>query len=124
MESLDKGVLPAWGFAEVVSLNTAYFMLTPFPWQMTSRERLAAYPQMMVWYILLALSLFGFARLALSKPGTALLLGVLVSAGVILQALAEGNIGAAFRHRDVFTAFFIIFASGVLAGIFHGGSRR
>jgi 4-amino-4-deoxy-L-arabinose transferase-like glycosyltransferase len=123
MGSLCKGKVPPLEFFEVICLNTAYFMLTPFPWQMTSRERLAAYPQILAWYLILFLSVFGFAMLSFKKPRVASLVGTLLAVGIVFSALAEGNIGAAFRHRDVFTPFFIILAAAVLEDLFYGDAE-
>jgi hypothetical protein len=40
--------------------------------------------------------------------------------GITASALAEGNIGSAFRHRDIFTPFFVILASTIISDMIFG----
>lgn len=112
MEGLNEGRVDAFQLACVVSRGVSYFMLTPFPWRIVSRSQLIALPQIIMWYCLLFLSFFGFVQLFASRPGVAFLIGFYLGAGIILSSLAEGNIGSAFRHRDMFTPFIIVLASG------------
>jgi hypothetical protein len=113
MNALNKGVVDVSQLMAVVYINAAYFLLAPFPWQMTSFNRLQVLPQMLVWYAILVLSVFGFFRLMTGKPREAILMGTFLVIGIAINSLAEGNVGAAFRHRDAFTPMFIIIASGM-----------
>lgn len=114
MDNLSSGVVLIPTFLNVIFKNVVYFMLTPFPWQITSPERLLSFPQMMLWYVILLLSFFGFVKLLVQKPAMGLLMIVLLIVGITASALAEGNIGSAFRHRDIFTPLFVIFASAII----------
>ena len=69
----------------------------PFPWS-TGTARLAfAKVETLFWYPLLALALIGAA---VSRARRQLSFFIVAAAGtVIIYALAEGNIGTAFRHR-------------------------
>lgn len=74
-------------------------LLEPLPWTENSSGRLLyAKLEMMVWYPLLALALFGaWAR---RRQVDVIAFPLVASAGLIfVYALAEGNIGTAFRHR-------------------------
>jgi len=124
MDDLNMGRLSALNVSDVVFRNTVYFMLTPFPWQMTTKERILAFPQMLLWYSLLVLSIFGFARLSMKKPEFAFLLGVLLVIGITANAMAEGNIGSAFRHRDIFTPFFVMLASTTIHDFLNDRKNR
>lgn len=118
LESLNEEKVPLGSLLKIAFMNTSYFMLTPFPWQFTSRERAVAIPQMILWHIALFLAIFGFYRLACDKARAAVLIAAILIIGVLVHAMAEGNIGAAFRHRDLFAPVFIVLASPVLAWIF------
>lgn len=125
LRSMNLGLIDIPELLKVTCANVSYFMLTPFPAQMmASRERLMVLPQMLLWYLILALSIFGFIKLLLRRGEAALLIGVMLSMGIVISAMVEGNIGSAFRHRDVFSPFFIILASGVLSelSLRRGGS--
>jgi len=63
IDMINKARFSLLTFTSFAFRSVAYFMLTPFPWSMTSRGQLAAFPQMLLWYQLLLLSVFGFARL-------------------------------------------------------------
>lgn len=116
IRSLNLGRIDILELMKITCVNVFYFLLTPFPSQMlASRERLIALPQMLLWYLLLALSVFGYVKLACSRPRAAFLIGTILAIGVIINSMVEGNIGSALRHRDVFTPFFIILASSVLS---------
>lgn len=88
----------------------AYFMLSPFPWRIGSLFQAYALPQIVVWYSLLVFSLFGFVRFFNKKPGLSLAMLMFIFIGLSLWAFTEGNIGAAFRHRDHFAALIFMYA--------------
>jgi len=115
VDNLSREIVSLPVFADIIFKNVVYFMLTPFPWQITSPERLLSFPQMMLWYVLLILSFFGIARLFTRRGPTAFFISILLGVGVIVSALAEGNIGSALRHRDIFTPFFVILASTIIS---------
>lgn len=117
MENLSCGIVSLSSLLDIAYKNVVYFMLAPFPWQLTSPERLLAFPQMILWYLMLLLSFFGFMKLIIRKSGMAFLIGILLIVGITVSALAEGNIGSAFRHRDMFTPFVAIFASAIISDL-------
>jgi hypothetical protein len=117
LRNLNAGVVSILDLCDVVFRNVAYFLLTPFPWQMTSKERMLALPQMIVWYPILLLSFAGLIRLAMDKCRIAVVLGSSLAIGICFCAMIDGNIGSAFRHRDFFTPLFIILAAGALQGV-------
>ncbi|MFH1996803.1 MAG: glycosyltransferase family 39 protein [Candidatus Omnitrophota bacterium] len=114
LDCANNGIIAVSEFIFVIFKNVAYFMLAPFPWQISSKGQLMAFPQMFIWYCALILSVFGAYKLFLNKPKAAFLLSALLLFGIVIRSLADGNIGAAFRHRDLFTPFFLIFASAAI----------
>ena len=58
-QSSAQQYLPASAFVKAMPRGLLYFMLVPFPWNVTNNLRLYAYPQMILWYIVLPLSLIG-----------------------------------------------------------------
>jgi 4-amino-4-deoxy-L-arabinose transferase-like glycosyltransferase len=124
MVKLSRGVIDISRLVSVIFINTAYFMLAPFPWQVTSRVRMMAFPQTVLWYAVFVLAIYGFFRLIVEKPRVAVLLGILLTVGISVNAMAEGNIGSAFRHRDFYAPIFIVLASAMLDSLMiRGGSR-
>ena len=120
MTDMNKGIINLPQLFIIMFMNIIYFLLTPFPWQMTSFDRLLALPQMFLWYAVLGLAVFGFFRLVLRSPGVAFLTAAVLILGISVNSMAEGNIGAAFRHRDVFTPLLVIMASGIMSELLRG----
>jgi hypothetical protein len=89
----------------------SYFFLTPFPWNITSMNQALACPQIVFWYIILALSIPGIIHgLKVSREITVFII-IYIFAGLSLWSISEGNIGAAFRHRDYFSLLIFIFSA-------------
>ncbi|MCM8761328.1 MAG: glycosyltransferase family 39 protein [Candidatus Omnitrophica bacterium] len=114
MVKLSRGVIDVPQLIMIMAVDIIYFMLSPFPWQMISRSRIFAFPQMLLWYMVLLLSILGYFRLLLKKPDVAVLVGMLLVIGIGVNSMAEGNIGSAFRHRDLYSPLFIVLASAIL----------
>ena len=114
MERLSAGRVSLSGILDVLFRGVAYFMLSPFPWAASSINQIMVIPQIFLWYAVLIFAVFGFARLISAKPETALLIGSVLAVGIVIISFVEGNIGAAFRHRDIFTPLFIIFAASTV----------
>jgi hypothetical protein len=114
MESLNNGAVGIIEILTVLSRSIAYFIFAPFPWAISSIGQLMAFPQVFLWYAILVLSIFGFAKLIISNPYSAVLTGAIITLGIVVISLLEGNVGAAFRHRDIFAPLFIVFASSVI----------
>ncbi len=89
-----------------------YAVFSPFPWRVDSKLQLMAYPQVMVWYLMIPFILYGFyAGFKINRFETTFIF--LYSFFIFsLFALLEGNMGALFRHRDMVTPFLIIYFAG------------
>ena len=81
------------------------FLVTPWPWQMSSRGELALLPEQLVWYLLLiglpAGLVAGWRRDAMT---TSLLIGYALPTAVAL-ALTNGNVGTLMRLRGLVTPY-------------------
>ena len=83
------------------------FVLTPLPWQMRSRSELAALPEQLLWYTLLAGLPLGFVAGWRRDPLlTALLTGYVVPTAAVI-ALTSGNVGTLMRLRGLLTPYLL-----------------
>ena len=89
-----------------------YAVLSPFPWRIESKSQLAAYPQMILWYLMLPFTIYGFYAGFKKNPRAATALFLFSFSVFSVMALLEGNIGSVFRHRDMVTPFLLIFFGG------------
>ena len=96
-------------------IGTAYLLLAPFPWQMTSLRPLLAAPETVLWWFLFPATLRGlvFAVRRRFSETSALIIFTLTSTAA--YSLIHGNIGSAFRQRAQILVFLFIFCA---AGIY------
>jgi hypothetical protein len=95
-----------------------HFFLEPFPWKMSSPLSVSAFPQMVIWYIMLLFSIAGaFVQLRRNRKMGQALLAFFLLVGTIF-AMTGGNIGTDFRIRDTLTPLIILFAAIGLKALF------
>jgi len=93
-------------------VKSVFFFLTmPLPWMIVSLKQVIVYPQLLLWYVLLLFSLIGVTRAFIEGNRLSYIPLMFILALMIPMALVSSNMGTAFRHRDIFTPFIIIFAS-------------
>jgi hypothetical protein len=91
-----------------------YVLFSPFPWRINSKLQLMAYPQVILWYCMLPFILYGFYRGYRRDRLNTFVIFIYCFSLFSILALAEGNIGGLFRHRDMVLPFaFIFFAVGI-----------
>ncbi|MBI3087430.1 MAG: glycosyltransferase family 39 protein [Candidatus Omnitrophica bacterium] len=98
-------------FLWVALAGTAYFLVVPLPGRITTPASLLVLPQMLCWYTLLAAAAVGLWSLLRTRWRAACLplLPLIVLTGVL--GATSGNIGTAFRHRDLVTPLYFLFAA-------------
>lgn len=104
--------------------GVSYFLLSPFPWRISSAAQLVAYPQIILWYFLLFFSIFGLASNPKYSIDKTVFIIFFILIGVSLWSLAEANIGAAFRHRDYFSPFVFIYSSAGIMRLFYKDNTK
>lgn len=86
----------------------------PFPWELTA-SRLIVLPEMLAWYLAVALAFSGLVILWRRRSWNALYvvaLGLLIGA---VLSLAEGNLGTLVRHRGMLVPYALIIAGCAVA---------
>ena len=88
----------------------AYAIFAPFPWEIRRTADLATIPEMVAWYLLLALAAWSFWRFR--RHWWALTPWALFIGGLLLVfTLAEGNVGTLYRHRSMLVPAVAVLAS-------------
>ncbi len=100
-----------------------YFLLQPVPWKPSTSLQVLSIPEMVVWYPLLGLALWGALVLWRTAGAETMVLLVPLLVLTSLMALSTGNVGIAFRHRAIVLPLYLIFSA---VGIGHrlGWLRR
>ncbi len=100
----------------------AFFLLSPFPWQINNARQALAVPEVFLWLGLLVLAgrqLVKDTAAQATKVATLFLPALAIS---LTYALMEGNAGTANRHRGQMAAVVMVLASQPLAAFWR--SRR
>lgn len=106
----DQGVIDL-SILSAVGRAITWYLLEPFPTRGEATLALLAYPQMLVWYLILPLALYGFWIGLKRAPLGSGVLGFSSLTWIVMAALAGGNIGTAFRSRDLVSPVLVLFAS-------------
>ena len=110
-------------FAESVDISTpvkallflprglAFFLLAPYPWQISSFRQAVTLPEMLFFYTLLPAILVGFRYLITQNTSQSLLVCLVAACLTLGYALGEANAGGAYRHRAQVLVLLLIVAS-------------
>lgn len=116
--NLDIKTIP---FASLVSMmpaavlkGAAYFIFSPFPWQVHNVVRFYAYPFTIIWYVIALLAFKGMLRSLLNKDKEAVALLTMCVLSIVLLSLVIGNEGIAARYRQLITPIFFVYAGYAL----------
>lgn len=98
-------------FSKALIKGVVYFLFTPFPWRINSWPELISMPVILVWYFLFLCSILGiFITLRYRRINAVIILFYILFNTTSL-GLISGNIGTAFRHRDLVLPLYLIFAA-------------
>jgi len=115
---VQVGHIPFLLLPLIILKGIVIFLFAPFPWAIMNLNQLPAYPQVLLWYLVLALALIGFTRALAKRPRECAIVAVFLAISIPIWAITTGNIGAAFRHRDHFAPIVFIFAANALVSLF------
>jgi hypothetical protein len=91
-------------------IGVAYFLFSPFPWQITTFLKVFSLPEMCLIYALVPAMARG-VRYAVSQRFRACLQPLLLTGLLTVSySLGEGNVGTLYRHRAQVIAFYLMFA--------------
>ena len=96
-------------------IGLAFFLLSPFPWQVGSALSAMTLPEQIVWYALVPMVFVGARYLIRERVHAFGPILVFLALTTSVYALVEGNAGTAYRHRAQVLVFFLIVASVGLA---------
>jgi 4-amino-4-deoxy-L-arabinose transferase-like glycosyltransferase len=92
-------------------VGLAFFLFSPFPWQLGSTLSLLTLPEQLAWYALLPMVIIGGVYLVRERYHVFGPILVFLALTTSVYALVEGNAGTAYRHRAQVLVFFLILAA-------------
>jgi len=94
-----------------ISKAVILFLIVPFNFTAITFNHAIVFPQILLWYIVLIISAIGITQSLLKRKKLSFFIISYIIVLIIPMALVSSTIGNVFRHRDIFTPFFIIYAS-------------
>jgi Dolichyl-phosphate-mannose-protein mannosyltransferase len=92
-------------------IGVAYFLFSPFPWEITSVLKLFSLPEMVLIYALTPAMARGIGYAIRERFRDCLQVLLLTGLLTVSYALGEGNVGTLYRHRAQVIGFFLMFAA-------------
>jgi hypothetical protein len=92
-------------------VGIAYFLFSPFPWQITSVLKLFSVPEMLLVYALTPAMVRGIRFAVKERFRESCQILMLTGLLTVAYALGEGNVGTLYRHRAQAIVFYLMFAA-------------
>lgn len=105
----DIDVSTTEGAISTIPIGLAYLMLAPFPWEMSSFRQSITLPEVLVWWALIPLLIYGIwytIKNRLRSAFPALFFSLMLT---IAYSIFQGNVGTAYRQRTQIQVFLFIF---------------
>lgn len=109
--SQDVDVSTTEGAILAVPVGFTYLMLAPFPWQVSNFRQAITLPEVLLWWALIPLMVFGIwytLKNRLREAIPILLFTLMLS---LVYSIFQGNVGTAYRQRTQIQVFLFIFAA-------------
>jgi hypothetical protein len=95
-------------------VGLAYFLFSPFPWQITSLLKLFSIPEMLILYYLTPSIIRGIRHAIRQRFRESFQLLLLTTLLTVSYALGSGNVGTLYRHRAQAISFYLMFGAAGL----------
>jgi hypothetical protein len=92
-------------------IGVAYFLFSPFPWEITSLLKVFSLPEMILIYALTPAVLRGMRFAVRDRLRDTFQILLLTGLLTTSYALGEGNVGTLYRHRAQVLGFYLMFAA-------------
>ncbi len=105
----DLDVSTTEGAISALPVGFTYLMFAPFPWQIGNLRQMIAIPEVLLWWAMMPLLVFGLwytIKYRLRNAIPVLLFTLLLTIG---YSLFQGNVGTAYRQRTQIQVFLYIF---------------
>lgn len=105
----DVDVSTTEGAISAVPIGLTYLMLAPFPWQMQSLRSAFTLPEVLVWWAMLPVMVFGLWYTAKNRLRAAMPIMIFSLMLTLAYSIFQGNVGTAYRQRTQIQVFLFIF---------------
>ena len=118
---LDAAQTSKSGFAEDVDVSTTqgalsavpvgfiYLILAPFPWEVTSLRQSITLPEVLVWWAMIPVMVYGLWWSIRHKLRSAFPIIIFTLMLTLAYSIFQGNVGTAYRQRTQIQVFLFMF---------------
>lgn len=107
----DVDVSTTEGAISTIPIGFAYLMFAPFPWQASSLRQAITIPEILVWWAMMPLMIYGIiyaVRHRLRSTFPVLFFSFVLT---LAYSIFQGNVGTAYRQRTQIQVFLFIFVA-------------
>jgi hypothetical protein len=105
----DIDVSTTGGALSAIPVGFAYLMFAPFPWEMKNLRQSLTLPDVLLWWAMLPLLVYGMWFSVRHKLRPNIPVFVFCFILTLAYSMFQGNLGAAYRQRTQIQIFFFIF---------------
>jgi hypothetical protein len=105
----DADVSTTGGAISILPLGFAYLMLAPFPWQVTNLRQAITLPEVLLWWAMIPLLVYGLWFTIRTRLRTAFPILLFSLMTTLAYSIFQGNVGTAYRQRTQIQVFLFIF---------------
>jgi hypothetical protein len=105
----DTDVSTTGGALTAIPVGFAYLMLAPFPWEMKNLRQSLTLPDVLLWWSLIPLMVYGIWYSVRNKLRANIPIFVFTFILTLAYSMFQGNLGAAYRQRTQIQVFLMMF---------------
>ncbi|MEQ1922290.1 MAG: glycosyltransferase family 39 protein [Pyrinomonadaceae bacterium] len=105
----DTDVSTVSGALSFVPVGFAYLMFAPFPWEVTNFRQAIALPDVLLWWLMMPLLVFGLWYVVKNKLRSSFPILFFTLMLTVSYSVFQGNVGTAYRQRTQIQVFLFMF---------------
>lgn len=107
----DVDITDAKSALSFLPIGMLYVLFAPFPWMITNLRQFITLPELLAWWCLTPIMIWGFWHTIKERLRESFVLVFFTIGLVLVYALYQSNVGTAYRHRSQLYVFFVVFIS-------------
>jgi 4-amino-4-deoxy-L-arabinose transferase-like glycosyltransferase len=107
----DIDVSTTQGAITAIPIGFLYLMFAPFPWEAASLRQAITLPEVLIWWGMIPLMIYGLWWTIKNKLRNALPILIFTLMLTLAYSIFQGNVGTAYRQRTQIQVFLFIFIS-------------
>jgi len=107
----DVDITDARSALGFLPIGMLYVLFAPFPWMITNLRQLITLPELLVWWALTPVMIWGFWDSVKHRLRESFVIMIFTVGLTLVYALYQSNVGTAYRHRSQLYVFFVLFIS-------------